>query len=122
MLFRSVLSEGVGIKDCNEQQYCNQLPMPVFPTPFYETLMGLALFLFLWSVRSRLRQPGMMFGIYLMVNGAERFLIEKIRVNTTYTLLGFHPTQAELIATLLFLTGLLLVVTVKRTRQAGSGA
>ena len=116
----NVLSEGVGIKDCNEQQYCNQLPMPVFPTPFYETLMGLILFLFLWSVRSRLRQPGMMFGIYLMVNGAERFLIEKIRVNTTYTLLGFHPTQAELIATLLFLTGLLLVVTVKRTRQAGA--
>jgi prolipoprotein diacylglyceryltransferase len=114
----NVLSEGIRINDCNELQYCNQLPLPVFPTPFYETLMGLALFVFLWSIRSKVRQPGMMFGIYLMVNGAERFLIEKIRVNTTYTIMGFHPTQAELIATLLFITGLILVLKWKSPRQA----
>jgi prolipoprotein diacylglyceryltransferase len=46
-----------------------------------------------------------MFGLYLMLNGIERFLIEKIRVNSTYDLLGMHPTQAELISVALFLFG-----------------
>jgi prolipoprotein diacylglyceryltransferase len=46
-----------------------------------------------------------MFGLYLVLNGIERFLIEKIRVNSTYDLLGMHPTQAELISVLLILFG-----------------
>ena len=32
-------------------------------------------------------------------------MVEKIRVNTTYDLFGFHPTQAELISTMLMLIG-----------------
>jgi prolipoprotein diacylglyceryltransferase len=32
-------------------------------------------------------------------------MVEKIRVNTTYDLFGFHPTQAELISTMLMLFG-----------------
>jgi phosphatidylglycerol---prolipoprotein diacylglyceryl transferase len=44
--------------------------------------------------------------LYLMLNGLERFFIEKIRVNTRLNLFGFQPTQAEVISTLLFLTGL----------------
>ena len=47
-----------------------------------------------------------MFALYLMFNGMERFFIEKIRVNNRLDLFGFHPTQAEVISTLLFLTGL----------------
>jgi prolipoprotein diacylglyceryltransferase len=35
---RNVINEGVAIKDCSGQ-YCRQLPIPVFPTPFYETVM-----------------------------------------------------------------------------------
>lgn len=46
--------------------------------------------------------------LYLMLNGLERFFIEKIRVNTRLDFLGFQPTQAEVISTLLFLTGLVL--------------
>ena len=42
--------------------------------------------------------PGMLFGIYLMVNGLERFIIEKIRVNTTYDIFGHEITQAEIIS------------------------
>jgi prolipoprotein diacylglyceryltransferase len=39
------------------------------------------------------------------MNGMERFLVEKIRVNSTYDIFGFHPTQAEIISTVLFATG-----------------
>ena len=37
-----------------------------------------------------------MFGIYLIVNGIERFAVELFRVNNTYTIFGFQPTQAEI--------------------------
>jgi prolipoprotein diacylglyceryltransferase len=103
----NVIGEGAHILDCNTQ-YCSQLPIPVFPTPLYETLTCFVLFLLLWSLRKRLRIPGMLFGIYLILNGIERFLVEHIRVNTTYTIFGFHPTQAELISAGLVIAGALI--------------
>ena len=104
----NVLSEGLAIPGC-EGQWCSRLPNPVYPTPFYETLMGLALFGILWGVRKRLKAPGMLFGFYLIFNGVERFFIEKIRVNTTYSIAGFHPTQAEIISSVLVLLGLFII-------------
>ena len=105
----NVIGEGVPIENCSGQ-YCNQLPGPVFPTAFYETLMGLLLFGILWAIRSRMTVPGTLFAVYLVLNGMERFLIEKIRVNNKYDILGFHPTQAEIISSILVLTGVLLYV------------
>lgn len=99
-------------------KYCNELPHPVYPTPFYEVIMGLLLFALLWSVRKKLKVPGTLFALYLMVNGIERFLIEKIRVNTRLNLFGFQPTQAEVISTLLFLTGLILWIVLRRRAKA----
>jgi len=51
-----------------------------------------------------------MFGIYLVLNGVERFLIELIRVNTRYQVAGLSFTQAELISLCLFLGGLYLII------------
>lgn len=52
----------------------------VHPTPVYETLaMGLAAVV-LWRLRDRFA-PGVLFGLYLIVAGVERFLIEFIRRN-----------------------------------------
>jgi prolipoprotein diacylglyceryltransferase len=41
------------------------------------------------------------------VNGIERFLVETIRVNTTYSIFGLHPTQAELISAAFIILGTL---------------
>jgi phosphatidylglycerol---prolipoprotein diacylglyceryl transferase len=52
----------------------------VHPTPVYETFtMGLVTLL-LWNLRDRLPQ-GMLFGLYLLLAGLERFLVEFIRRN-----------------------------------------
>jgi len=52
----------------------------VHPTPVYETLaMGLAT-LVLWRLRDRVA-PGVLFGLYLIFAGGERFLVEFIRRN-----------------------------------------
>jgi prolipoprotein diacylglyceryltransferase len=85
-----------------------QLSPPVFPTPLYELLACTGLFLVLWYFRKKIKVPGRLFALYLVFNGTERFLIEKIRVNSTYSIFGFHPTQAELISTFLVLGGIIL--------------
>ena len=65
----------------------------VHPTPIYETLaMGLGA-LILWQLRDRVR-AGVLFALYLLYAGAERFLVEFIRRNTD-TALGLTTAQLE---------------------------
>ena len=103
---------GVQIAGC-KGNYCTQLNPPVFPTTLYEIIACTVLFIVLWLSRNKITIPGRIFGLYLILNGLERFLIEKIRVNTTYSIFGFHPTQAELISSLLVILGVLIWIRTK---------
>tara|TARA_B100001109_G_C18861795_1_gene474397 strand:- start:1125 stop:2306 length:1182 start_codon:yes stop_codon:yes gene_type:complete len=78
-----------------------------WPTPFYETIMAFIIFGILWSLRKKIQIPGFIFSLYLALNGVERFIIEKIRINPDYHFLGIEATQAELIAVLMVVFGLL---------------
>lgn len=104
----NVINAGVPIEGC-VGPYCNELLHPVFPTPIYEIIMALGLFALLWYLRKRINIAGMLFGIYMVVNGLERFFIEKIRVNTKYILFGQEITQAELISLAMIISGLAIV-------------
>jgi phosphatidylglycerol---prolipoprotein diacylglyceryl transferase len=113
----NVIDEGVLIPGC-EGAHCYMLPQPVYPTPLYEVAMALFLFGVLWSIRKRITIPGVLFGVYLVVNGFERFFIEKIRVNSTYQLFGKHITQAEIISSLMIVTGIIgIIILVKRSKN-----
>jgi len=90
------------------------LPQPVFPTPLYEIIICTLLFLFLWSIRKKVKTPYVIFGIYLAINGAERFMVESIRVNKTYNILGMQPSQAQVIAIGLIATGLAIIVIARK--------
>ena len=114
----NVIMEGARIPGCDGNQYCNQLPIPVFPTPFYETLTCLVLFFILWSIRKRLKTPGKLFAVYLILNGLERFLIEHIRVNSKYDIFGFHPTQAELISSGLVIAGVAILLVLNKKKSS----
>lgn len=109
----NVVGDGVALAGC-QGMYCNYLPMPVFPTPFYEMMACGILFLILWSLRNKLKVPGQMAGLYLIFNGSERFLIEKIRVNATYDILGKQITQAEIISSILIIIGIVLFIQSKK--------
>jgi prolipoprotein diacylglyceryltransferase len=113
----NVIGEGMRIPGCDGGQFCNQLPIPVFPTPLYETLTCLLLFFLLWSLRKRLKTPGNLFAIYLILNGIERFLIEHIRVNSKYDIWGLHPTQAELISAGLVIAGVAILLVLKKRKS-----
>jgi len=73
-----------------------------WPTPIYEFLMCLIFFLLLWIARKKIKIPGLLFSIYLMLNGIERFFIEIIRTNPVYSIFGFEATMAQVIAIILF--------------------
>ena len=109
----NVVGEGVAIPGC-VGQYCNQLAQPVYPTALYEVIVCAILFIVLWSVRKKIKIPGRIFGLYLILNGVERFSIESIRVNTKYEDLPLQPTQAQIISVILMLTGVWLFIQSKR--------
>ncbi len=98
------------------QGFGTYLDPGVYPTSFYETIMAVAICGFLWSMRKRWKVPGVLFSVYLMFNGFERFFIEKIRVNAPMDFLGLVMTQAELIATLTFIAGATLLTFQWRRR------
>ncbi len=103
---RNVIEEGVPIPGCTGA-YCRELASGVYPTPLYEMLMAIILFFILWFLRKRIRYAGMLFSIFLIFTGAERFLIELVRVNSKYHLFGIAFTQAELISVILVIFGFL---------------
>lgn len=113
----NVINAGIPIDGC-VGNFCYQLANPVWPTAFYEVVMSLILFGILWFLRKRINIPGMLFFIYFIFNGIERFFIEKVRVNTEYNILG-GITQAEIISFLLIITGFLgcLYLYVKRDQK-----
>lgn len=108
----NVIGEGKPIAGC-EGPYCNELIPAVYPTPLYEIIACFALFGVLWFYRKKLKVAGQLAGLYLILNGLERFFIEKIRVNTKYEGLPFQPTQAELISFVMVLTGIVLMIKAK---------
>ncbi len=112
----NVNHDGVLIEGCTGS-YCGVLPVSVFPTPIYEFVTCMILFAILWALRTRMKYPLQLFGIYLIMNGLERFFVEKIRVNYKYDLGFIHPTQAEIISTVLVLTGLAMLFWVRKKRQ-----
>ena len=97
-----------------------QLPESgVYPTSIYEFLMAMALFGVLWALRKHPYRNGWLFSWYLVFNGAERFLIEQIRVNNTFDVFGLTVTQAEVISLVALLLGSAgLVYTSKRREES----
>ena len=109
----NVIRAGERMEFCSDPLgiYCYELANPVYPTAVYEALMGIILFTVIWRLRNSFNAPGMLFGLYLIFNGFERFSIEKIRINNE---LYNGLTQAEIISTALILLGLGLFIWLKK--------
>jgi phosphatidylglycerol:prolipoprotein diacylglycerol transferase len=63
----------------------------VHPTPLYEALAAFAVAALIWRLRPRLN-PTMLFGIFAVLMGVSRFLVEFIRLNDE-TALGLSQPQ-----------------------------
>jgi phosphatidylglycerol---prolipoprotein diacylglyceryl transferase len=64
----------------------------VQPTPIYELLFSLVVFWILWQLGKRSRPVGWLTGLYLVLSGIGRFLVEFVRINPK---LYFHGTMSN---------------------------
>jgi phosphatidylglycerol---prolipoprotein diacylglyceryl transferase len=88
----------------------------VQPTPVYEFLFALVVFWILWQLGKRSRPVGWLTGVYLVLSGIGRFLVEFVRVNPK---LYFHGTMsnAQVAAAASTLVGVIVIV-LARSRGA----
>ena len=112
----NVINEGLSLYGC-EGNHCSVLPVSVFPTSLYEGVICIFLFLLLWQLRKNFKIPLNLFGFYLILNGLERFLIEKIKVNYRYDWGFIHPAQSEIISVGLIVVGAFILLMTKKVAK-----
>jgi phosphatidylglycerol:prolipoprotein diacylglycerol transferase len=87
--------------------------LAVHPTQLYETALGTVMFLILWRFRKHHHAEGWLFGMYLVLAGAERFFIEFFRAKDDRFAMGM--TLAQVIAILLAMVGVFIMMARRRT-------
>jgi phosphatidylglycerol:prolipoprotein diacylglycerol transferase len=93
--------------------------LAVHPTQLYEAVFMLAAFALLWRLRLRDRPIGWLFGVYLIIAGFERFLIEFVRAKEDR---WFGPlTVAQVVSLGLVAVGVALAVRLNAGREVGPG-
>lgn len=81
--------------------------LAVHPTQLYEVALMLGAFFLLWAWRRRERPVGWLFGVYLVLAGVERFLVEFVRAKDDRLLGPF--TLAQLTSVILVGIGIYLL-------------
>lgn len=77
--------------------------LSVYPTQLFETILGFVMFAILWHYRDHKHAEGWLFGLYLVLAGVERFLIEFLRAKDDHF---FGPlTAAQVIGLTLAVLG-----------------
>jgi len=97
---------GEKIADC-VGNFCTHLNPPVFPTPIYEIITSFILFFVLWSFRKKIKTPGRLFFLYLILSGFARFFVEIIRVNPRYDLFGLNWSLSQSLSAGIVVVGLI---------------
>ena len=94
--------------------------LAVHPTQLYEVTIMLLVFALLWTLRTRERGTGWLFGVYLMLAGLERFFVEIFRAKDDRFLGSF--TIAQLTSVLLVGIGSYLCLRWRHDPQLPPGA
>lgn len=116
---RNVALEGKKIADC-VGRYCQELSPPVYPTPIYEIVVSVILFLILWSFRKKWTTPGKLFFLYVFFTGLSRFFVEQIRVNPRYDLFGLDWSLSQTISAVLMIVGIIGMLIMKSDGKTGN--
>jgi len=92
----------------------------VHPTPIYECIVGIAIFVYLWKLGGKsLRKPrpqGEVIAEYFIWTGLARFLVEFIRINPR-SVFGLF-SNAQLIAFLSVVAGVTILVYIRKKFKA----
>ena len=93
--------------------------LAVHPTQLYEAVLMLAAFALLWRLRLKAKPIGWLFGVYLLLAGAERFVIEILRAKDD-RFFGIF-TLAQLVSNVLIAGGGIMLARMQRAEDIGPG-
>jgi phosphatidylglycerol---prolipoprotein diacylglyceryl transferase len=85
--------------------------LSVYPTQLLEVALGFGMFLILWRLRKHTHAEGWLLGVYMVLAGLERFLVEFLRAKDDRFFGAF--TMAQMFAILFIIAG----VTIMRMRR-----
>lgn len=85
------------------------------PTPVYEFILGVIMLAILWHFRKKFTIDGKLFGLFLILTGVFRFLIEFIRLNPK--LISIF-SEAQVISVVLFIMGIFFYMRKPETGSA----
>lgn len=91
----------------------------VHPTQLYEVMLAFFMFLILWRLRDHKHAEGWLFGLYCVLAGVERFVIEIFRAKDDRFFGAF--TTAQVIATLFVIAGIVIMQTRRNVTQTAPG-
>jgi phosphatidylglycerol:prolipoprotein diacylglycerol transferase len=88
----------------------------VHPTQIYEVAMGIVMFYVIWRFRHHRHAAGWLFGVYAVLAGIERFVVEFFRAKDDSLAIGITIAQSIAIAAIVL--GVALLVTRRRSSAA----
>jgi phosphatidylglycerol---prolipoprotein diacylglyceryl transferase len=90
----------------------------VYPTQLFEVTMGFIMFAILWRMRDHKHAEGWLFGVYCVLAGIERFIVEFFRAKDDRF---FGPfTTAQMIAIGFMLLGVIIMMVRQRVTERAS--
>lgn len=93
----------------------------VYPTQLLEVALGLVMFGILWRLRDHRHAEGWLFGVYCVLAGTERFLVEFLRAKDDRFPWAAGLSMAQLIALGIVVAGVLIMAWRKRTGEGRPG-
>ena len=93
--------------------------LSVYPTQLFEVTMGLLMFGVLWRLRDHKHAEGWLFGVYCVLAGLERFIVEFYRAKDDRLVVGL--TYAQLIALAFVAGGVVLMMLRARVGEGRQG-
>ncbi len=92
--------------------------LSVYPTQLLEVLLGFAMFAILWRMRDHDHAEGWLFGVYAVLAGVERFIVEFFRAKDDRFAWALGLSTAQLIAIAIVIVG---VVVMRARATPGEG-
>jgi phosphatidylglycerol:prolipoprotein diacylglycerol transferase len=89
--------------------------LSVYPTQLLEVALGMIMFGILWRLRNHKHAEGWLFGVYCVLAGLERFIVEFLRAKDDRFSWAFGLSMAQLIALGITLAGVLIMAARKNT-------
>ena len=95
--------------------------LSVYPTQLLEVVLGFVMFALLWRIRNHKHAEGWLFGVYCVLAGAERFVVEFFRAKDDRFAWALGLSTAQLIAISIMIVGIMLMRIRARVGGGRSG-